>query len=135
MDPENEEIPANEVNTASRFVNLPNILGAGDWGRKQWANERPSIIDAGFNGCGLRSFSWLRKYSAYLKSFGPKAKLFKTKGKELRFAPWNQQGRLSVTSTGLPISVTDSFNPVRFILIEGKTELLPGLDIIRKLDI
>ena len=40
-----------------------------------------------------------------------------------------------MTSTVLPIWVADSFKPVRVRLIEEKTELLPGLDIIRTLDI
>ena len=36
-------------------------------------------------------------------------------------------------STVLPIWVTDSFKPAGAWLIEGETELLPGLDIVRKL--
>ena len=39
MGPENEEMPANEVNLASRFINLANIMGAGDRDRKNWAAE------------------------------------------------------------------------------------------------
>ena len=38
-------------------------------------------------------------------------------------------------STVLPIWATDSFKPARVRLVGGKTELLLGLDIIRKLDI
>ena len=50
MDPENEEMPANEVDLASRFINLANIMGAGDWERKNWAKECSSIIETGFDG-------------------------------------------------------------------------------------
>ena len=53
----------------------------------------------------------------------------------MRFVFGNQQGRASVTSTVLPIRMEDSFKPVRARLIEGKTELLLGMDIISKIDI
>ena len=118
MDPESEEIPAVEVNFASRFINLANVLGTGDWARKNWAEECSSNIDTGFNGSGLCSFSWLIKYDEYLGIFYPRTKLFKTKEGELGFAFWNQQGRVSVTSTVMPIWVSDSFKPVRARLIE-----------------
>ena len=39
MGPGNEEIPSAEVNLAIRFVNLPNIMGAGGWESKHWATE------------------------------------------------------------------------------------------------
>ena len=65
----------------------------------------------------------------------PKTKLFKTKENDLGFAFGGRQGRVSATSTALPIWATDSFKPVRVSLIEGKTELLSRLDIVRKLDI
>ena len=38
-------------------------------------------------------------------------------------------------STALPIWINDAFRPVRVRLIDGMTELLLGLEIIRKLDI
>ena len=50
MGPENDKIPANEVNLASRFINLANITGAGNWESKNWAEECSSAIDTGFNG-------------------------------------------------------------------------------------
>ena len=50
LGPENEEIPANEVNYDCRYINLANILGARDWGRKNRAKECSSVIGAGFNG-------------------------------------------------------------------------------------
>ena len=53
----------------------------------------------------------------------------------MRFAFVNRQGRLSVTSTVLPIWVAGSFKPVRVGLIEGETELLSGMDIVSELDI
>ena len=45
LDPRNEEVPANDVNYACRYINLCNIMGARDWGRKNWAEECSSIID------------------------------------------------------------------------------------------
>ena len=50
MDPRNEEMAANEENLASRFINLANIPGAGNWESKNWAEECSSAIDTGFNG-------------------------------------------------------------------------------------
>ena len=38
-------------------------------------------------------------------------------------------------STAIPIWVLDTFKPVRARLIVGETELLPRMDIIRKIDI
>jgi len=76
-DPTKEEIPENEAHVAHRHINLANVLGRNDWGRKNWAQERSSIIDTGFNGGGLCGFSWLNIYGEYLRSFYPKAELFK----------------------------------------------------------
>ena len=42
---------------------------------------------------------------------------------------------MSLQSTVLPIWITDSFRPTRVRLVEGKTELLLRLDIVKKLDI
>ena len=53
-DPVIEETPENDVNVATRQINLANAHGMGDWGRKNWAEECSSIIDTGFNGGGLR---------------------------------------------------------------------------------
>ena len=69
MNPENEEIPANEVNLAIGFINLANITGSGNWERKNWAEERSSITDTGFNGWGFRSYEWLCRYAEYLRVF------------------------------------------------------------------
>ena len=77
MDPVEEEIPENEVNMAYRHINLSNVLGGNEWERKNWGKECSSIIDTGFNGGGLCSFSWLIRYEEYLRSFYPKAKLIK----------------------------------------------------------
>ena len=52
----------------------------------------------------------------------------------MEFVFWNQQGQASVVSTVIPIWVLDTFKPVRVRLIEGETELLLGLDIVRKLE-
>ena len=77
LGPENEEVPANEVNYACRYINLTNILGARDWGRKNCAEECSSMVDTGFNGGGLCTFSCLRKYVEYLQSFYPKQNCLK----------------------------------------------------------
>ena len=71
-DPAIEEIPENEVNIATTQINLATALGVSDWERENWAEECSSIIDTGFNGGGLRSFSWFRRYGEYLRSFYPK---------------------------------------------------------------
>ena len=72
-----KEIPANEVNMAYRHINLPNVLGCNEWGRKNWEEERSRITDTGFNGGGLCSCYWLSRYGTYLRSFYPKAKIIK----------------------------------------------------------
>ena len=69
MDPVEKEMPESEVNMAYRHINLSNVLGCNGWGRKNWGGERASIIDACFNGGGLRSFSLLNRYEEYLRSF------------------------------------------------------------------
>ena len=53
----------------------------------------------------------------------------------LKFVFGNAQGRVSAKSAVLPIWITYSFRPVRVRRIDGMTELLLCLDIIRKLDI
>ena len=45
-----EEKPENEVNVATRQINLANALGIGGWGRKNCAEECASVIDTGFYG-------------------------------------------------------------------------------------
>ena len=67
--------------------------------------------------------------------FYHKTKLAKTKEKELIFAFGNQQGRMSVTSTALHIWVNVSFKTARLRLVDWKTQLLPRLCIVRKLDV
>ena len=69
MGPENEEMPTIEVNLASRFINVANIAGAGNWERKKRAKECSSDIGTGFSGGGLRSFARLGKYVGYLGEF------------------------------------------------------------------
>ena len=86
-DPVIEETPENEANVATREINLANSLGIGDWERKNWAGECSSSIDTGFNGGGLRRYPWLvGRYFGYMAGFYPKAKLVKTREKELGFA-------------------------------------------------
>ena len=69
MDPRNEEIPVGVVNFASRFINLSNVMGEGDWERKNWAEECSSIIDTGFNGGGLRIFFLAEEVCGILVKF------------------------------------------------------------------
>ena len=45
----------------------------------------------------------------------------------------NHQGRTSGASTALPIWASGIFRPVRVRLIRGKTELLLGMRIVKKL--
>ena len=45
----------------------------------------------------------------------------------------NRQGRDSDSSTAMPIWAGGDFRPAKIRLINGKTELLLGMDIIRKL--
>ena len=78
MDPRSQEIPESGANTAYRRINLANVLGGNDWGRKNWEKECSSITDTGFNGGGLCIFSWLNRHGAYLGSCYPKSKLFKS---------------------------------------------------------
>ena len=68
-DPISEEVSGNHVNIATRNVDLSDMLGGDAWGSKNRPEERSVIIDTGFNGGGLCSFSRLRKYLEYLESF------------------------------------------------------------------
>ena len=54
----------NAVNVATRKINLADASGVGDWERKNYAEDCSMIIDTGFNGGGLRSYPWLRRYVA-----------------------------------------------------------------------
>ena len=71
----------------------------------------------------------------YIGSFRHKEKLAKTREGELRFALGCHHGRTSGASTVLPIWVNGSFRPVRVRLIRGKTELLAGMHIVKKLGV
>ena len=62
-DPSIGEMPENEVNVATRQINLAIALGVSHCEGKNCAEECSSIIDTGFNGGGLRIYAWLRKYS------------------------------------------------------------------------
>ena len=92
-DPRNTETPESEANFARRHINLPNVLGCNDWERKNWEKECSRIIDTGFNGGWLCSFSRLNRYVEYLKSFYSETKLFKKNEHALKFVFWNHQGR------------------------------------------
>ena len=76
-DLEIEEIPESQVNVATRQSNLSDILGESAWRNKDWPNECTSIIDTGFNGGGLRSYAWSRKYLGYVESFYHRAAISK----------------------------------------------------------
>ena len=118
---------------ATRKIHLSNALGVGDWGRKNRDGDCSSITDTGFNGGGLRRYHWLRRYVEYMRSFYPMANLVETRGGDSRFARVGHQGRRSGASTVLPIWVSGPFRPVRVRLIRGKTELLAGAHIVKKL--
>ena len=104
-----EEIPGNEVNAATRKINLANALGVGDWERKKLDEDCSIIIDTGFNGGGLRRYPWLRRYVEYMRSFYHMANLVETRWEDSRFALGDHQGRRSGASTVLPIWVNGSF--------------------------
>ena len=91
------------MNVATRKVNLFDILAGDAWGNKNWAKECSIIIDTGFNGGGLRSHDWWRKYLEYLKSFHPKATSAKTPGALLRFSLGGREGRDSMMGAAIPI--------------------------------
>ena len=65
----------------------------------------------------------------------PQINIIQKGGKPVKLVFGYAHGRVSVQSTVLPIWIADSFRPVRARQIEGKTELLLGLDIVKKLDI
>ena len=104
------------------------------WGSKSWPKECSIVIEAGFNGGGLRSHSWLGKYLEYIKSFYRKASVVKNERKSLRFAFWGHEWRDSEMGALIPIWANGKFKPARVGLIRGKTELLTGLDITQKMD-
>ena len=109
-------------------------LGGNDWEWKNRGKECSSVIDAGFNGGGICSFSRLNGYGGYIRSSHPKAKLLK-KWKAFKIRVCGPTGGVSARSTVLPIWITDSFRPAGAMLIDGMAELLLGLDTIRQLDI
>ena len=85
----NEENNAEqEVNIATRQVNLSGVLGSGQWEEKDGSKECSAIVDAGFNGGGLCSHAWMQRYVMYLGSFYPKTNLVKFKENVLRFVFW-----------------------------------------------
>ena len=118
-----EEIPENEVNVATRKINLANAHGVGDWRRKNRAKDCSIIIDTGFNGGGLRAYPWMRRYVEYMRSFQPDDNMVKTSEGEFVSAFGNHQGRTSGDSTALPILGNGTVSPARVRLIRGKAEL------------
>ena len=135
MGPRILEIPEIGANSACRHINLANVMGGNGWGRKNWEKGCSSIIDTCFNGGGLCSFSCVCRYVEYLGVFCHKTTLYKKGAKPLKLVFGNAHGRVSVQGAVLPIWITDSFRPERVRLLVGKTELLLGLDIVKKLDI
>ena len=134
-DPAIEEIPENEVNVATRQINLVNALGVSDRGGRTGPQNDLVLPIPDLTDGGSRRYSWLRRYADCLVIFRPKENLAKTKAKDLGFAFWNHQGLASGASTILPIWANVSFKPVRTRLITGITELLTGANIVKKLDI
>ena len=62
-----DKVLGNQVNVATRQSGISDISGDGEWGNKNWPEECSIVIDTGFNGGGLRSFSWLRGYLGYIE--------------------------------------------------------------------
>ena len=68
-----------------------------------------------------------------MRRFYPKEKLAKTSEEDSRFALGDHQERMSEAGAALPIGANGSFMPVRVRLIRGKAELLPSMNIVKKL--
>ena len=83
----------------------------------------------------MHSYDRLRKYLERLRSFYPKATLGTPKKncRDLRFG--GHPGRVPTMVAAMPIWANGAFKPARVRLIRGKTELLSGMSIIRKIDI
>ena len=67
--PNEENNEEQEVNIATRQVNLSGVLCSGQWEEKDWSKECSSIADAGFNGGGLCIHAWMQRYVVYLGNF------------------------------------------------------------------
>ena len=102
-----------EVNIATRQVNLPGVLGSGHWEEKDWSKECSAIADTGFNGGRLCSHAWMQRYVMYLGSFYPETNLVKFKENVLRFVFGNHQGRDPDSTTVMPLWVGGDFKPVK----------------------
>ena len=83
----------------------------------------------------MRIRAWLRKYLEYLERFYPNATIAKTKAGLLRFAFGGHEGRVSMMGAAIPIWADGTSKPALVRLIRGKSELLLGIDIIRKMDL
>ena len=103
-------------------------------GNKNSPKECSIVIDTGFNGGRLRSYSWSRQYISFWGSFFHKATISKTKENLLRFAVGNQECRDSLMGAVIPIWADGTSKPARFRLIHGKAELLLLAGIVKKLD-
>ena len=77
-----------EVNIATRRVNLSGVLGSGQWEEKGWSKERSAIADTGFNGGWLCSHARMQRYVMYLRSFYPETDLVKYKEKRVDVCVW-----------------------------------------------
>ena len=120
-DPESVEIPDGELNMATRWVNIPNALGAVERGDRP--EECSSIIATGVNGGGPLSCALFRMYAEYIGSFTPMQIRLKPKKKN-----WGMcLGHISIRN--------GPCKPVRIRAISGETKLLSGMDTVKKLDI
>ena len=128
-------VSRNQVNVSARNVDLSDISGEGAWRNKSRPGEYSSLIDTGVDGGELCRFEWLRKYVGYIRSFSPMGNLSGTNGmcRDLRFR--DHQWRDSAMGASVPIWAKWDFKPVSVRLIQGRTELLSGMDTIRKIDI
>ena len=88
-----EEIPDAQVNVATGRAILSAISGGSAWGNKVWPNECSGVIEAGFDGGGLRIYSRFRRYTEYILRFQPNASVGRTIGCEMRFSSGSNQFR------------------------------------------
>ena len=83
----------------------------------------------------MRIHAWLRKYLEYPKRFGPHASVVTTKAEMLRLVIGRREGRGSEMGAPIPLWADGKSKQAIGRLIRGKSELLSGMGITKKLDL
>ena len=102
---------------------------------RDWDTHRSSIIEDGFNGGRLRSYSWISRYLEYMETFWPAAMISRTEETPMEFTPLRHEERDSNDGASAHISVKGEFKQIRVRLIHGKTELLIRNCIFEEMDL